>query len=103
MYRRQWQVKGRKGLKPIRKAPHQSPGAKVSSDLLVVIQPGLVSRLDERHTKQQIYEATEFINYFHNTATHTYKLSRMLNKHCKLSTILRYMPAYMESKFSHIV
>ena len=52
MRRRQWRFKGDK--KHIPKENHKYPDAKVSNDQIVVAQPGLVPRIDGRHTNDRI-------------------------------------------------
>ena len=61
MRRRQWRFKGDK--KHICKENHKYPGAKVSTDQIVVAQPGLVPRMDERHTNDRVCSATCFLDH----------------------------------------
>ena len=63
MRRRAWRAKGDKNIRHIRKESEKYPGAKVSADQLVVAQPGLVPRLDGRHTNESICGATGFIDH----------------------------------------
>ena len=66
MKKRAWRTKGSKNMKHIRKATDDSPGAKVSTDQLVVAQPGLVPRFSGRHTHSRICGATGFLDHFSN-------------------------------------
>ena len=49
-------------MKHIRKQTEQFPGAKVSADQFFVAQPGLIPRLDGRHTNERICGATGFVD-----------------------------------------
>jgi len=64
MRKRAWRNKGKTSFRSIRKANENFPGAKVSTDQLVVAQPGLVPRLSGRHTNDRICGATGFIDHF---------------------------------------
>ena len=64
MRRRQWRFKNSKGKQRIRKDNQKYPGAKVSTDQLVVAQPGLVPRMDGRHTNDRICGATTFLDHY---------------------------------------
>ena len=61
MRRRQWRFKGKKNL--IRKDNQQYPGAKVSTDQIVVSQPGLVPRMNGRHTNDHVSGTTCFLDH----------------------------------------
>ena len=63
MKKRAWRTKGVKILKHIRKSQENYPEAKVSTDQLVVAQPGLVPRLSGRHSHSRICGATGFIDH----------------------------------------
>ena len=65
MKKRAWRSKGAQNIKHIRKESENYPGAKVSTDQLVVAQPGLVPRLSGRHSTSRICGATGFLD--HNT------------------------------------
>ena len=62
MRKRPWRTKGK--YKSIRKANQKYPGAKVSADQLVVAQPGLVPRMDGRHTNDRVVGATGFLDHY---------------------------------------
>ena len=64
MRRRPWRTKGDKNRKSIRKETQNFLGAKVSTDQLVVAQPGLVPRISGRHTKDRICGATGFLDHY---------------------------------------
>ena len=64
MRKRPWRVKGDNNKKNIRKPNQNYPGAKISTDQLVVAQPGLVPRLSGRHTKDRICGATGFFDHY---------------------------------------
>ena len=66
MKKRAWRNKGSNNLKHIRKETDNVPGAKVSTDQLVVAQPGLVPRISGRHTHSRICGATGFLDHFTN-------------------------------------
>ena len=66
MKKRAWRTKGSNNLRHIQKAKDNSPGAKVSTDQLVVAQPGLVPRISGRHTHSRICGATGFLDHFSN-------------------------------------
>ena len=66
MKKRAWRTKGTNNLKHIRKETDDAPGAKVSTDQLVVAQPGLVPRISGRHTHLRICGATGFLDHFTN-------------------------------------
>ena len=61
MRKRAWRKKGK--YKPIRKPSQNYAGAKVSIDQLVVAQPGLVSRMDGRHTNDRVCGAAGFFDH----------------------------------------
>ena len=61
MRKRSWWVKGKRSGK-IRKETY--PKAKVSTDQLVVAQPGLVPRMSGRHTNERICGATGFFDHY---------------------------------------
>ena len=61
MRKRAWRKKGK--YKSIRKPSQNYAGAKVSIDQLVVAQPGLVPRMDGRHTNDRICGATGFFDH----------------------------------------
>jgi len=63
MRKRPWRTKSKASRKTIRKDDETYPGAKVSTDQLVVAQPGLVPRLSGRHTNARICGATGFIDH----------------------------------------
>jgi len=63
MRKRPWRNKSKASRKTIRKDDETYPGAKVSTDQLVVAQPGLVPRLSGRHTNARICGATGFIDH----------------------------------------
>ena len=63
MRKRPWRHKGVMNRKTIRKKDQNFPGAKVSTDQLVVAQPGLVPRISGRHTKDRICGATGFYDH----------------------------------------
>ena len=63
MKKRVWRSKGSANSKQIRKPAQNYPGAKVSTDQIVVAQPGLVPRLSGRHTHERICGATCFIDH----------------------------------------
>ena len=63
MRKRPWRHKGLI-RKTIRKKEQNFPGAKVSTDQLVVAQPGLVPRISGRHTKDRICGATGFYDHY---------------------------------------
>ena len=58
--RRAWRSKGLHGS--LRKSDEDQPGNKVSIDHLVSAQPGLVPRMDGRHTRERITGACVFID-----------------------------------------
>lgn len=64
MRRRLWRFKNSKGKHKIRKNNQKHPGAKVSTDQLVVAQPGLVPRMDGRHTFARVCGATTFLDHY---------------------------------------
>ena len=64
MKRRAWRVKGVNNMKHIRKDNEHVPGAKISTDQLVVAQPGLVPRLSGKHSRDRICGATGFFDHF---------------------------------------
>ena len=64
MRRRAWRNKDPKSWRHIKKSEHSSPGAKVSTDQLVVAQPGLVPRISGRHTNERICGATGFFDHY---------------------------------------
>ena len=66
MRKRAWRSKGLKNLKTIRKENDNYPGATVSTDQLVVAQPGLVPRMSGRHTSERVCGATGFVDHFSN-------------------------------------
>ena len=61
MRKRAWRVKGKRSGKICKE---KYPGAKVSTDQLVVAQPGLVPRMDGRHTNERICGATGFFDHY---------------------------------------
>ena len=61
MRKRKWRNKGKKSGK-IRK--ESMPGKKVSTDQLVVAQPGLVPRMSGRHTNERVCGATGFFDHY---------------------------------------
>ena len=61
MRKRAWRKKGK--YKSIRKPSQNYAGAKVSIDQLVVAQPGLVPRMDGRHTNDRVCGATRFFDH----------------------------------------
>jgi len=63
MKRRAWRNKSPTSWNKIRKKS-DSPGSKVSTDQLVVAQPGLVPRISGKHTSARISGATGFIDHF---------------------------------------
>ena len=63
MRKRAWRSKG-KDHKSIRKNQDNFPGAKVSTDQLVVAQPGQVPRISGRHTNERICGATGFLDHY---------------------------------------
>ena len=63
MRERPWRHKGLMNKKKIRKKEQNFPGAKISTDQLVVAQPGLVPRISGRHTKERICGATGFYDH----------------------------------------
>ena len=68
MRRRAWRTKSSKSWKHIRREDLNVPGAKVSTDQLVVAQPGIVPRISGRHTNARICGATGFYdNYSGNS------------------------------------
>jgi len=66
MRKRSWRSKGTKNVKSIRKDKENYPGAKVSTDQLVVAQPGLVPRMSGRHTNERVCGATGFVDHYTN-------------------------------------
>ena len=66
MKKRVWRVKGADNIKHIRRDEDNTPGAKVSTDQLVVAQPGLVPRLSGRHFHDRICGATGFFDHVSN-------------------------------------
>ena len=65
MRKRAWRTKG-VHHKSIRKKQDNFPGAKISTDQLVVAQPGLVPRISGRHTNERICGATGFLDHHTN-------------------------------------
>ena len=67
--RKPWRTKGQPGS--LRSEEEASPGAKVSIDHVISAQPGLVPRMDGRHTKDRITGACVFIdNHTRYSYTH---------------------------------
>ena len=64
MRRRAWRSKSANSWKHIRNDEQKVPGAKVSTDQLVVAQPGLVPRISGRHTNSRICGATGFYDNY---------------------------------------
>lgn len=59
--RKPWRTKGPHGT--IRRDTETEPGDRTSIDHLISAQPGLVPRLDGRHTRERINSATVFIDH----------------------------------------
>ena len=67
--RKPWRTKGQPGS--LRSEEENTPGAKVSIDHVISAQPGLVPRMDGRHTKDRITGACVFIdNHTRYSYTH---------------------------------
>ena len=64
MRKRAWRSKGTSNLKHICKKAHNKPGTKISTNQIVVAQPGLVPRLSGRHSHDRICGATCFVDHF---------------------------------------
>jgi len=73
MRKRSWRHKGDKNIKKIKKVEHNYPGAKVSTDQLVVAQPGLVPKFSGRHSKDRICGATGFIDHYSGYAKRSFE------------------------------
>ena len=78
MRKRPWRTKGESNRKSIRKENQNFPGAIVSTDQLVVAQPGLVPRISGRHTKDRICGATGFMD--HHTGYNYSALQTLLDE-----------------------
>ena len=63
MKKRACQSKGIKNIKQIKKERDNYPGAKISTDQLIVTQPGLVPRLSGRHSTSRICGVTGFVDH----------------------------------------
>ena len=64
MRKRSWHSKGSSNLKHIQKDDQNQPGNKVSTDQIVVAQPGLVPRLSGRLAHDRISGATCFVDHY---------------------------------------
>ena len=69
--KRAWRAKGLNNVKNINKQVKTHPGAQVSTDQVVVSQPGLVPRLSGHHTHERICGATVFLDH-HSKLSYSY-------------------------------